>query len=72
MFKYYVFSGSLSVVLLADNPESAACKALISFGKSQTLGPKIWVNERGFDSTASETFSLDHIQQRIKDDYTSK
>ncbi len=49
MNKYYVVSGELRVILLAENAQFAAMDAIQNHAKGHTLDPLwVFVDERGF------------------------
>ena len=53
--KYYISSGELQRVVIAENPRFAALAGIEHHGKLEGLHSQIVVGERGFDSNKVRT-----------------
>lgn len=61
MSKFYVKSGELKVVLLADNPFDACCKAIDSISGRKTVAHEFDVNRKGFESKPEISFDTELV-----------
>ena len=64
MKKYYVMSGSLRIIILADDEKKAIVNGLefatgLEGREDLEIGDHFCVNEKGFDSMNEDSFTMD-------------
>ncbi len=61
MPKFYVKSGELKVVLIADNPFDACCKSIDSITGRKVVSHEFDVNRKGFESEPELSFGSELV-----------